>query len=192
MKLIYPNESEIMLFFQKHADFKTVFRISELLISKYHNNIQEEEWRHIWAILHDLKRDDFLIVKNEGKNIHEEEFTSTPDRTRRYFEKHRLHDLDNLQTKTDDELKDIMRHRIANKNMAHSVYHKARQELEFRSQSSVVNNGIIANGSVSAGGDVVVGDASRKEKGVSVKKFEIISLIAAILTIVGVLVNFFV
>jgi len=147
-----------MMFFRTHSDFHTVYRISELLISPHHNNIQDDEWQHIRNLLHSLKRDDFLIVKNEGGNIHEEKFGSTPDRVQRYFEKHCFNDVDNLQTKTDDELKEIMRARIENQHLPHSIYHRAKQELEFRRQSGIINNGIIAGGPVVVGRNIVSGN----------------------------------
>ncbi len=149
-----------MLFFRTHSDFHSVYRISELLIAQHHNNIQDEEWQHIRTLLHRLKRDHFLMVKNEGGNIHEEKFGSTPDRVERYFEKKRFNDVYDLQTKTDDELKEIMRARVDNQNLPHSIYHKAKMELEFRHQSPVINNGIIAGGSVTAGGDITSNHSS--------------------------------
>jgi hypothetical protein len=154
MNLIFPPEYEIMLFFRTHTDFHSVHRISELLIAPHHSNMQDKEWQHIRTQLHHLKRDDFLLVKNEGRSIYDEQFGSTPDRVDRYFEKQRLNNLDDLQNKTDAELQEIMRARIDNQNLPHSVYHKARLELEFRRQTPLVNNGIIA-GSVVAGGNIM-------------------------------------
>ncbi len=161
MNLIFPNENEVMMFFRTHTDFHTVYRISELLVSPHHSNIQADEWQHIRDVLHRLKRDDFLIVKNEGGNIHDEKFGSTPDRVQRYFEKHRFNDVDNLQNKSDDELKEIMRARIENKHLPHSIYHRAKQELDFRRQPGIINHGIISGGPVTAGGNINVGSTDR-------------------------------
>jgi hypothetical protein len=48
-------------------------------------------------------------------------------------ERKRLADMPGqLQYKTDDELKEIMRDSIDNQYVPSSIYHKARQELEFR------------------------------------------------------------
>lgn len=160
MNLIFPSENEVMKFFRTHSDFHAVYRISELLISPHHNNVQDTEWQHVRDILHRLKRNNFLIVKNEGGNIYEEKFSSTPDRVQRYFEKHYFNDVDNLQVKTDDELKEIMRARIENQHLPHSVFHRAKQELEFRRQPGIINNGIIAAGPVTAGKNIDVGNAS--------------------------------
>jgi hypothetical protein len=95
MNLIYPTEKEVVEFFESHNDFITVHRISELLVAPHHNNLQEEEWKHIKKILHDLKSKRYLLVENEGKNIYDEKFSSTPDRIARY-----------KQTKTDDLVDD--------------------------------------------------------------------------------------
>lgn len=39
---------------------------------------------------------------------------------------------DNLKDKTDEELREIMRNSIDNSYVPSSIYHKAKQELEFR------------------------------------------------------------
>lgn len=196
MKLVYPTENEVMKFFEQHSGFKTVIRISELLICKYHSNLQDKEWKHVWAILHSLKRDNFLIVKNEGKNVLEEEFSSTPDRVIRYFEKQILHDVGNLQDKTDEQLKEIMRFRIENQNLPHSIYHKARQELEFRRQNVSINNGIIAQGSVTAGENLIVGssnnvEASLLENNVWKVAKDLLAVLAAVATIASAIFIFY-
>jgi hypothetical protein len=154
MDLIFPPEYEIMLFFRTHTGFNSVHRISELLIGPHHSNMQDKEWQHIRTLLHHLKRDDFLLVKNEGGNIYDEQFGSTPDRVDRYFEKQRLYDVDDLQNKTDNELKEIMRARVDRQDLPHSIYHKAKMELEFRRQPPLINNGIIAGGPITVGGHI--------------------------------------
>ncbi len=86
MNLSYPTQDEIMEFFSTYSGFHTVYRITELLVAPDHNNVQDSEWKHIQKVLHKLKSEGFLLIKNEGENIHEEEFSSTPDRIDRYLE----------------------------------------------------------------------------------------------------------
>lgn len=43
---------------------------------------------------------------------------------------------DDLSQKSDDELRELMRSSISNQYVPSSVYHRAKQELEFRSQKS--------------------------------------------------------
>jgi len=86
MNLIYPTRDEIIEFFRSHSGFHTVYRISELLISNHHSNIQDVEWKHVLKILHQLKSEGYLLIKNEGENIHEEQFSSTPDRLEKFLE----------------------------------------------------------------------------------------------------------
>ena len=44
--------------------------------------------------------------------------------------------MDDLTKKTDDELRDIMRHSVGNAYVPSSIYHRAKQELEFRVQQN--------------------------------------------------------
>lgn len=84
MELEFKTEKHIIDFFSSHTGSHTVFRIAELLTS--HNNPQDAEINHVRKILHKLKSENFLLVKNEGENIHEEKFSSTPDRIEKYYE----------------------------------------------------------------------------------------------------------
>ena len=55
-------------------------------------------------------------------------------------EKKRIADEPNqLRYKTDEELREIMRNSIDNQHVPSSIYHKAKQELEFRSTSKQEN-----------------------------------------------------
>jgi hypothetical protein len=83
MELVYPSKDQIITFFQSHTDFFNVIRICELLITR--GNVQPQEIAHIKDILHELKAGDFLLVENEGRDIYNERFSSTPDRIKRYF-----------------------------------------------------------------------------------------------------------
>lgn len=75
------KEEEIIDFFNEHnARFK-VFRIAELLIK--HNNIQDEEWKHIRGLLYKLKNNGYIMVENKG-DPNTEEFYTTPDRIEKY------------------------------------------------------------------------------------------------------------
>ncbi|OGL29324.1 hypothetical protein A3D14_00805 [Candidatus Saccharibacteria bacterium RIFCSPHIGHO2_02_FULL_47_12] len=49
---------------------------------------------------------------------------------------------EDLKNKTDEELRDIMRASIDNQHVPSSIYHKAKQELEFRKQDSLNIRGI--------------------------------------------------
>lgn len=84
MELEFKTEKQVIDFFSGHTGSHTVFRIAELLIK--HNNPQDSEINHIRTILHKLKSEGILLVKNEGENIHEEKFSSTPDRIEKYYE----------------------------------------------------------------------------------------------------------
>ncbi|HWC57655.1 MAG TPA: hypothetical protein VG621_01740 [Candidatus Paceibacterota bacterium] len=137
MNIIQPTKDQIMEFFRNHSDFQSVLTISQLLVAHDHNNVQDEEWKHVKSLLHQLKADNFLIIENEGKDIYNEKFSSTPDRIDMYFNKKHFPDTDDLTIKTDDELREIMRERIINQHSPASLYHKAKQELEFRQQKKL-------------------------------------------------------
>lgn len=47
--------------------------------------------------------------------------------------------MENLTEKTDNELKEIMRGSIDNSYVSSSIYHKAKQELEFRDRERNLN-----------------------------------------------------
>ena len=138
MNIVLPTKDQIMTFFKNHTGFFTVLRISELLVSHDHNNVQDEEWKHVRRLLHSLKADDFLLVKNEGEDIHNERFSATPNRIERYFSKVSL-DIENLSKKTEEDLVRIIRERVGNQHLPHSVYHKAKQELGLREKSEAKN-----------------------------------------------------
>lgn len=53
--------------------------------------------------------------------------------------------MNELTTKTDGELKEIMRNSIDNSYVSSSIYHKAKQELEFRNISKHKNEIEVAN-----------------------------------------------
>lgn len=107
MKLEFKTKEDLMAFFAKHTDFHHVHRISELLVS--HQNIQEEEIKRIRQILHELKSGDYVIVQNEGANIYEEKFSSTPDRVSRFLNElsKTKNYYNNKNTDKDDEVKFI-------------------------------------------------------------------------------------
>jgi hypothetical protein len=81
-----PTENEIITFFDSHSGSHTVLRITELLIhgKVNHTTPHEEEYNHVRSILHSLKSKGFLVAENEGKNVIEESFYSTPDRLEKY------------------------------------------------------------------------------------------------------------
>lgn len=83
-----PSEEEVATFFQNHQGWHPVLRITELLINGKvnHTTPLDREWGCVRKTLHKLKSEGILIVENEGRNIHEEKFSSTPDRIERYFE----------------------------------------------------------------------------------------------------------
>jgi len=83
MELEFKTKNEVMNFFQSYQGYTTVKRISELLVS--HSNVQEQEIKHIQQHLHQLKKDGFLLIKNEGDNIYNERFSSTLERISKYF-----------------------------------------------------------------------------------------------------------
>ncbi len=87
MELIYPTKNEIMIFFKTHNGFIDIYRISQLLVTPFvqRSTPMDEEWQHIQLFLHQLKSDNFLLIQNEGQNIYEEKFSSTPDRIDKYF-----------------------------------------------------------------------------------------------------------
>lgn len=96
-----------------------------------------------------------------------------------------------LEYKTNKELQDIMRNSIDNSYIPSSIYNKAKQELEFRNSNK--NNGIVAGGSISAGGDIIVNRnkiENKKVSGTSTKVFERI-VIGVIITVVATGVVFF-
>ncbi len=83
MKLEYLSKDQVIAFFQSHTDFFNVFEICEFLIPR--GNVQSQEIAHIKDILHELKSGDFLLVQNEGRDIYNERFSSTPDRIKRFL-----------------------------------------------------------------------------------------------------------
>jgi len=120
-----------MYFFRARSGFVKTIRICEFLIAP-RNNVQGEEIEHIKGFLHELKSKDFLLVENEGQDVYNEGFSSTPNRVARYFAKNNIDNINDLTKKTDEELKEIMRDSIENSYVPSSIFHKARQELEFR------------------------------------------------------------
>ena len=56
--------------------------------------------------------------------------------------------MESLKDKTDEELRDLMRASINNQHVPSSIYHKAKQELEFRASKhqtfSDINNSNIS------------------------------------------------
>ena len=87
MQLIYPSKKEIMEFFKIHSGYIDVYRISQLLVTPHvqRSTPVNEEWQHIQLFLHQLKSDNFLLIQNEGQDIYNEKFSSTPDRIEKYF-----------------------------------------------------------------------------------------------------------
>lgn len=87
MKTYLPTKNEIMEFFKNHTGYMPVIRIAELLVAPHvqRSSPLDEEWKHIQSFLHQLKMQDFLLIQNEGENIYNEKFSSTPDRIDRYF-----------------------------------------------------------------------------------------------------------
>lgn len=81
-----PTEKEIVNFFTEHPGGFGVIRITELLIQGKvnHTTPHEEEWKHVRGILYSLKIRNLLVVKNEGKQVVEELFYSTPERLDKY------------------------------------------------------------------------------------------------------------
>ncbi|MBP9842887.1 MAG: hypothetical protein KBC62_02675 [Candidatus Pacebacteria bacterium] len=81
-----PTEEEIVTFFENHSGPIGVIRLTELLISGKvnHTTPHEEEWKHVRGILYSLKSRDIVVVKEEGKQVIEELFYSTPDRIEKY------------------------------------------------------------------------------------------------------------
>lgn len=84
MELEYKTEEEVINFFKDRAGSREVFSICQSLINR--GNIQDAEINHIRKTLHKLKVGGYLLVQNEGENIYEEKFSSTPDRIEKYFE----------------------------------------------------------------------------------------------------------
>ncbi len=137
MNIILPSKDEIMRFFEGHVGFMTVLRISELMVCYDHNNIQEQEWQHIRAFLHELKSKDFLLVQNEGQDIHHESFSSTPDKINRYFMKDTPPNHDELSTMTDDELFSLREQHADNSYVPTSRFHKIQREIDRRHQKKI-------------------------------------------------------
>jgi len=150
---IYPSKNEIMNFFKTHAGYIQVFRICELLIVP-RNNVQPEEIEHIRFFLHELKSNDFLLVKNEGQDIYYEEFSSTPDRVKKYFSKDVFEDNRDLTKKSEEELLAIIR-RAENTNVAGSLYQRASKELELRDRDKIINNQSRSGLMLRVGGDML-------------------------------------
>jgi len=72
------------------------------------------------------------LIKNENGNVKNGQFWEK--------EKQRIaNEPKELRYKTDEELKEIMRNSIDNSYASSSIYHKAKQELEFRSISKREN-----------------------------------------------------
>ncbi|MCB9812182.1 hypothetical protein H6778_00820 [Candidatus Nomurabacteria bacterium] len=84
MELEYKTEADIIQYFQDRTGSRSVLIIAQQLISR--NNPQEVEIKHIRKLLHSLKAEGVLLVKNEGEDIYHEEFSSTPDRIEKYLE----------------------------------------------------------------------------------------------------------
>lgn len=62
---------------------------------------------------------------------------------------------DDLKNKSNEELKDIMRNSINNQYVPSSIYHKAKQELEFRHMNEVdINN--IRNSNISVNSSCII------------------------------------
>ncbi|EKD24082.1 MAG: hypothetical protein ACD_81C00114G0009 [uncultured bacterium] len=87
MNLVFPTEGEVIDFFTVHTGYLDVHRISELLVTHQHANLQESEWKHIYKVLHKLKSEGYLLVQNEGGDIYSEKFSSTPDRIEKFNER---------------------------------------------------------------------------------------------------------
>lgn len=84
MELEYKTEEQVINFFKDRAGSREVLSICQSLIPR--GNVQEAEINHVRKILHKLKTEGYLLVQNEGENIFEEKFSSTPDRLKKYFE----------------------------------------------------------------------------------------------------------
>ena len=111
-------------------------RISELLVAHHHSNLQDKEWQHIRGFLHELKSEGFLLVKNEGEDIYNEQFGTTPDRIKKYFSKNEVQDNSDLTIKTDEELEEILR-RNDNPHIATSLHSRALLEMEIRHKRKI-------------------------------------------------------
>lgn len=83
MKLEYKSEEDVINYFKDRTGHHPVFLVAKRLIDR--NNIQDEEIFHIRSVLHKLKVRGYLLVENEGADIYQEEFMSTPDRVEKYF-----------------------------------------------------------------------------------------------------------
>jgi hypothetical protein len=83
MEIRKISKDEIMHFFESHSGYFTVMRLGELLIPQ---NAQDEEIKLIKNSLHELKTEDHLLIKKEGEDWYHEEFSSTPDRIKKYFD----------------------------------------------------------------------------------------------------------
>ena len=125
-----------MQFFADHVGFLTVLRISELMVASDHNNVQEEEWKHIRGFLHDIKSQGYLSVENEGQDIHHEKFASTPDKIKKYFSKDLPQDNSDLSKKTDEELEEIIRKGV-NADISGSLHNRALTEIDIRHRKKI-------------------------------------------------------
>lgn len=73
-----------------------------------------------------------LIIDENGNKVENSKFWEA--------EKARTADQPRqLKCKTDEELREIMRSSIDNQYVPSSIYHKAKQELEFRNTSNLAN-----------------------------------------------------
>jgi hypothetical protein len=81
-----PTEEEIVTFFGNHSGPTGVINITGSLINGKvnHTTPHEKELAHVFKILHTLKSRGFVVVENEGKQIIEQLFYSTPDRIEKY------------------------------------------------------------------------------------------------------------
>jgi hypothetical protein len=136
MQIQYPSKNQIMKFFLDRSGFMSVVRICELLVAHDHNNVQPEEIQHIKGFLHQLKSQDFLLIKNEGEDIYNESFSSTPDRIEKYFAKDKVQDYSDLTKRTKEELEEIIR-RNENPHIAASLHSRALLELKLRRDKKI-------------------------------------------------------
>lgn len=96
MNIELKTIDEVMQFFKSRHGYMSVNRICELLVR--YNNIQAPEIECIKKHLHKLKREGFLLVKNEGDDIYNEEFASTPERVNDYFSEGKNEETDEIMT----------------------------------------------------------------------------------------------
>lgn len=84
-----PTEGEVIRFFDSRTGYQNVFDISTGLVAphiKTRSQPSDEEWKHVRGLLHVLKVDGYLLVQNEGSDIYNEKFTSTPEKIKKYFD----------------------------------------------------------------------------------------------------------